>query len=133
MVCGGSISNMTEQGPFFIPCSFVLQIFKASETGAFQGIRVCDHWQIIVLDTIMWLYSIPALLQPNNKKRRMDNIFLWLNGTRWSSSSIAWPPLKSDWLKFRKKRNGKDAAQASLSKGEMGHFPQERLLSDLGS
>lgn len=94
---------------------------------------MCDHWQIIVLDTIMWLYSIPALLQPNNKKRRMDNIFLWLNGTRWSSSSIAWPPLKSDLLKIRKKKNGKDAAQASLSKGEMGHFPQELLLSDLGS
>lgn len=37
---GVSISNMTEQGPFFIPCSFVLQIFKASETGAFR-VSVC--------------------------------------------------------------------------------------------
>lgn len=86
-----------------------------------------------VLDTVMWLYSIPALSQPNGKKRRMDNIFLWINGTGWSSASIAWPPLRSDLLKIRKKRNCKDAAQASLSKGKMEHCPLERLLSDLGS
>lgn len=34
----------------------------------------------------------------------MDNIFLWMNVARWSSSSLAQPPLKPDLLKIRKKK-----------------------------
>lgn len=91
----------------------------------------CDHRQIIVIDAVVWLYSTPALLQPNNKKKRTDNIFLWINGARWSSSSIARPPLKPDLLKIRKQRKGKDAAWLSVSEGRRERSPPEHLLPDL--
>lgn len=54
----------------------------------------------------------------------MDNIFLWINGARWSSSCIAWPPLKFDLLKIRKKKWQRMLPSHLFLKGRCSAFVQ---------
>lgn len=79
----------------------------------------CDHWQIIVnRDGSVALFCTCSASAQQQKKRRMDSTFLWINGARWSNSSVAWPPLKFDLLKIRKKKWQRMLPSRRFLKGE---------------